>query len=128
MASPLYGTIAPSLNDTKKIVLTRTLESMIQIASAFGGTVSNPLLGTSNPTLNDPELYLLIKLCEATNSLASAVSGGGSSGSYAAGGNFSGHGSPEGVQTANEGALYTDLDTDSIWVKHGNSSNTGWAV
>lgn len=126
MATPLFGTTAPSLSDTRKIVLIRTLEAMLATLQAYGGTVSNPILGTDNPTLNDPELFILIKLCEAANAIAATVSGG-SSGSYAAGGNFSGHGSPQGVITANKGATYVDLDEPgSVWTKVTDGVNTGW--
>ena len=44
-------------------------------------------------------------------------------------GPFSGTGSPEAVQTASPGALYTDIttpDTPSVWVKVTGTGNTGW--
>jgi hypothetical protein len=44
------------------------------------------------------------------------------------GGNLSGVGSPEGVQTADAGVLYVDTSTTppSLWVKASGSGNTGW--
>lgn len=51
---------------------------------------------------------------------------GGGSGT----GNLSGTGSPEGVQTADPGALYVDTATTppSIWAKSTGSGNTGWVI
>lgn len=42
---------------------------------------------------------------------------------------FEGNGSPEGVITANPGAVYRDLDGGAgvtLWVKESGSGNTGW--
>lgn len=56
-----------------------------------------------------------------------SLQGGGSGGSYAAGGNFQGVGTPEGVVTANKGAHYVDLNTpDRIYNKTTDGTNTGW--
>lgn len=52
----------------------------------------------------------------------------GSSGSYASGGNYSGSGSPEGVQAASPGATYIDTDAPgTLYFKRtGTGTNTGW--
>lgn len=39
---------------------------------------------------------------------------------------YSGSGSPEGVQTAVVGSIYTDTATGNIWKKISGSGNTGW--
>ena len=41
-------------------------------------------------------------------------------------GNLSGHGSPEGVVTANPGQIYADIDTGSLYVKMTGTGNIGW--
>lgn len=52
----------------------------------------------------------------------------GSSASYAAGGNFSGSGSPEGVVPARLGATYVDTDPGgALYYKRANDgAATGW--
>lgn len=50
-------------------------------------------------------------------------SGGGGGGGA---GSFAGHGSPEGVVTANPGATYLDVDTNDFWSKNSGIGNTGW--
>lgn len=42
------------------------------------------------------------------------------------GGGLVGSGSPEGVETAEPGVTYLDVDADSFWVKESGSGNTGW--
>lgn len=41
---------------------------------------------------------------------------------------LTGTGSPEGVVTANEGAVYTDTAADTIYIKSSGSGNTGWTL
>jgi hypothetical protein len=50
--------------------------------------------------------------------------GGGGGGATS----LSGSGSPEGVQTADVGTIYTDLDPPyALWIKTaGSGNNTGW--
>lgn len=53
--------------------------------------------------------------------------GGGGSGTYATGGNFSGSGSPEGVVPAEPGATYVDTDAPgTLYFKRIGTGNTGW--
>jgi len=52
------------------------------------------------------------------------LAGGGTGGS--GGGGLTGHGSPEGVVTADVGKIYFDLDGDGFYYKKTGSGNTGW--
>lgn len=53
--------------------------------------------------------------------------GAGGAVDYATGGNYSGNGSPNGVVTANKGAIYTQLDAPgTFWLKQTDGTNTGW--
>lgn len=51
---------------------------------------------------------------------------GGVGGVYTSGGNFSGVGSPEGVVTANKGAIYIDTAAPALYMKTTDGTNTGW--
>lgn len=127
MPTPMFQTDLPTIFDTRRVLLVKILENLLSALSTLGGTVSNPIYQNSYPQINDSEQTLLIKICEASNGVSNAISGG-SSGSYAAGGNFSGTGSPEGSVTANKGATYVQLDEPGrIWAKTTDSTNTGWA-
>ena len=68
----------------------------------LGGT---PTTGTASPvTSNTPAINVTL------------VQGGG----------LTGHGTPEGVQTANPGTPYLDLDSNYVWVKGTGTGNVGW--
>ncbi len=71
----------------------------------------------STPRRTDAQWVILQKI------LGSMTDGGGS-GSGGVG--LSGTGSPQGVVTANPGAVYTDTSTGAFWNKVSGTGNTGW--
>jgi hypothetical protein len=63
----------------------------------------------------------------ASYDIANLVSSGtAASSAYQLAGTFSGHGSPEGVVTANPGSTYEDLDTGGLWQKRTGTGSEGW--
>jgi hypothetical protein len=64
------------------------------------------------------ERDLLIAIAEGINS----GGGGGGGGTV----NYSGAGSPEGVQTAAVNSVYRDTATGALWWKVSGAGNTGW--
>lgn len=70
------------------------------------------------------------EILESIESKITAALGGGGAQTYEGGGNFSGVGDPNGVVTADKGAVYTELDGSNnfvaLWNKTTDASNTGW--
>jgi len=77
----------------------------------------------NTPYRDDPQGIVEAKILGATIDGAA-----GSVTSYAAGGNFSGSGNPEGVVTASPGAVYIDTDAPGTlyFKRSGVATNTGW--
>ena len=57
--------------------------------------------------------------------ILNAINGGGASGGQ---GGLTGTGSPEGVLSANPGALYYATDTGAFYVKGSGTGSTGWVA
>lgn len=65
--------------------------------------------GTTAMPFDDPQRSL-VKI------VALGVGGGGGGGT-----NLTGHGNPNGVVTGTAGQIYTDQDTDQLWISHGGT-------
>lgn len=75
------------------------------------------------PRSQDNEMRSLQKI----NNLLYTGGGGGGSTLAAGGFNYSGAGSPEGVQSGSPNETYWDTTDQRIWVKQtGTATNTGW--
>lgn len=59
---------------------------------------------------------------ELLQAILTSLESGGGGGT----GNLSGHGSPEGVVTADPGIIYVDIDAPAIYIKQTGTGNTGW--
>lgn len=95
---------------TQQALLFVAVES---IRSKFGMTDT-----TYVPYVTDTMQVLLYKL---VGSISTLPSNGGSA-------NYSGAGSPEGVQTATVGSVYTDLTNSKVYIKTSGTGNTGWTL
>lgn len=78
-------------------------------------TLINTAVGLGYDALSERDLE------EAIVALACNFSVGGAGGT-----GLVGHGSPEGVVTADPGTPYLDLDTNNYWYKATGTGNTGW--